>query len=94
MASIPFSSSYHSCWYCVTVLNRLVGGFSHLSSFPWLNFVLWFLTNCVCAISVPGLGQTKNPNKSTGRDEQNKQETNKLTNKNSSFRINRISVSV
>jgi hypothetical protein len=33
-------SCNHSCWYHVTILDRLVGGFSHLFSFPWLNFVL------------------------------------------------------
>jgi hypothetical protein len=41
MVSIPFSSSHHSCLYCVTVLDRLVGGFSRLFFFPSLNFLLW-----------------------------------------------------
>jgi hypothetical protein len=26
---------------CNYVLDRLVGGFSHLFSFPWFDFVLW-----------------------------------------------------
>jgi hypothetical protein len=26
---------------CNYVLDRLVGGFSHLVSFPWFNFILW-----------------------------------------------------
>jgi hypothetical protein len=41
---------------CNYVLDKLVGGFSHLLSFPWFNFVLWlywvFSLVCVCAISV------------------------------------------
>jgi hypothetical protein len=41
MVSIPFSYSHCSCWYCVTALDRLVGGFSHMFSFPWSNLVSW-----------------------------------------------------
>jgi mannose/fructose/N-acetylgalactosamine-specific phosphotransferase system component IIC len=44
---------------CNYVLDRLVGGFSHLFSF--LGLILFcgcigFLAKCMCAISVPGLG--------------------------------------
>jgi hypothetical protein len=39
---------------CNYVLNRVIGGFSHLFSFPWFNFVLWvycvFSLVCVCYI--------------------------------------------
>jgi hypothetical protein len=31
---------------CSYVLDRLVGGFSHLFSFPWFNFVLWLFWVC------------------------------------------------
>jgi hypothetical protein len=31
---------------CNSVLDRLVGGFSHLFSFPWFNFVLWLYWIC------------------------------------------------
>jgi hypothetical protein len=45
---------------CNYVLDRLFGGFSHLFSFPWFNFVLWLYwvcrQVCVCDISVTGLG--------------------------------------
>jgi hypothetical protein len=40
---------------CNYVLDRLVGGFSHLFSFPLFNFVLWLYWVCNC-YSVPGLG--------------------------------------
>jgi hypothetical protein len=39
------------------VLDRLVGGFSHLFSFPWLILFcgcIEFVTKCVCVISVFG----------------------------------------
>jgi hypothetical protein len=40
-----FISSLHLV-LCNYVLDRLVGGFSLLFSFPWFNFVLWLY--CVC----------------------------------------------
>jgi hypothetical protein len=59
----PFFSSHWSTWYCATML---VGGFSYLFSFPWVNFLFYgcvgVLDVCVCvcvcvhANSVLGLG--------------------------------------
>jgi hypothetical protein len=52
MVSISFSSSYHSCWYRVTVLSRLVDAKGHQSvqevcaglSQGWVRDTLWHLT--------------------------------------------------